>query len=101
MELVDSGLCWALPVTVWWSTSPNRLAQPIRPPVVSMISKSRMPSSHLASGISENPGIWPQLPAISVRKVSLVRVWVEPSALVMETLPRYFGANRCLNAPTK
>ena len=55
---------------VWCTTSPNKFAQPKMPPDVSMISKSRMPSSYEALGISENTGICPQLPAMNVRNAT-------------------------------
>ena len=60
-----------------------------------------MPSSYEASGISENTGIWPQLPAMNVRNASPLIVCVLPSALVIVTLPRYLGANRFLTPDTK
>ena len=46
-------------------------------------------------------GIWPQLPAITVRKSRFLMVWVEPSALVTVSVPRNFGANRFFTPPTK
>ena len=51
--------------------------------------------------MSENTGIWPQLPAMNVRNVSPCVVCVLPSALVMVTSPLYFGANRFFTPDTK
>ena len=46
-------------------------------------------------------GIWPQLPAMNVRNVRPRVECVLPSALVMVTLPLYFGANRFFTPDTK
>ena len=51
--------------------------------------------------MSENTGICPQLPAITVRNARLLVVCVEPSALMTVKLPRNFGANRFFTPPTK